>query len=218
MRVTRLLRCAAAVVVTWRLIAGVPPASAQPPIGSHSFIVTAHSYSVMDGPTNSHLETLDTDLCLPDNASTATPQPAMLLTHGFGLSKSAIEMTSAASYFARHGYVVLVYSSSDPALESLAFTSAPFAHDTTSIGVLAAHLHVSHVNGQDVFLFGKVYDVAPDGTATLIHRLIAPVRLPAAQLTVSDVVDMKLLGFAHTFAAGHAVRFEVATTDVTSTS
>ena len=27
--------------------------------------------------------------------------------------------------------------------------------------------------------FAKVYDVAPDGDGTLIHRLIAPVRVPA---------------------------------------
>ena len=53
--------------------------------------------------------------------------------------------------------------------------------------------------------------MAPDGSATLIHRLVAGVRVPAAQ--VSAPVDIKLAGFAHQFAKGHAVRLTLASTD-----
>ena len=83
-----------------------------------------------------------------------------------------------------------------------------------SVGVPSARLKLSHVNKQDVVLFGKVYDVAPDGTATLIHRLIAPFRVPTERL--GPWVDVKLLGFAHRFAAGHRIRVSFAATDATS--
>lgn len=94
------------------------------------------------------------------------------------------------------------------------FTSAPFPTDVDSVGVPSARLLLSHVAPTDLVLFGKVYDVAPDGTATLIHRLIAPCRIPSAAL--SKPVDIKLLGFAHRFAKGHRVRLTLATTDTTS--
>lgn len=102
---------------------------------------------------------------------------------------------------------------SDPPGELLAFSSAPFTRDVASVGIPTAHLHVRHLGAGDLVLFGKVYDVAPDGGATLIHRLIAPVRVPAGH---SGAVDMTLDGFAHRFDRGHAVRFEVAATDLTS--
>jgi LPXTG-motif cell wall-anchored protein len=73
---------------------------------------------------------------------------------------------------------------------------------------------MSHAAPTDLVFFGKAYDVAPDGTAELIHRLIAPVRVPAA--AVGTPVDLKLLGFAHRFAKGHAVRLTLAATDATS--
>lgn len=94
------------------------------------------------------------------------------------------------------------------------FTSQPFLRDVTSVGIPTAHLRLSHLTNPDVILFGKVYDVDAAGNATLIHRLIAPVRVFDTGLAV----DMKLLGFAHLFPAGHRVRFEVAATDLTSTS
>ena len=107
--------------------------------------------------------------------------------------------------------------------QSVSFTSPAFAVDTESVGVPSAQLRLSHVNGQDLVLFGKVFDVAPDGSTTLIHRLIAPVRVPkllvAAQLpggATNLPVEFKLLGFAHRFAAGHAVRLTLASTDSTS--
>ena len=94
------------------------------------------------------------------------------------------------------------------------FTSGALAHPLTVVGVPSARLRLSHVSTQDVVLFGKVYDVAPDGTATLIHRLIAPLRVPSARLR--PWVDVKLLGFAHRFEPGHSIRVAFAATDATS--
>jgi predicted acyl esterase len=101
----------------------------------------------------------------------------------------------------------------DPPGESVAFTSAPLRRDVVSVGIPTAHLHVTNVNRQDLILYGKLYDVAPDGSATLIHRLIAPVRVPFG---LAGTVDMTLDGIAHLFPRGDAVRFEVAATDLTS--
>lgn len=103
---------------------------------------------------------------------------------------------------------------SDPSGEAVAFTSPKFARPVVSVGVPSATLRLSHINGQDLVFFGKVFDVAPDGTATLIKRLIAPVRVPAGAVT--KPVHIQLLGFVHRFAKGHAVRLVLAATDQTS--
>jgi len=103
---------------------------------------------------------------------------------------------------------------SDPPGQAVSFTSTPFSRDTVSVGVPSAHLHIANINTQDLVFFGKVFDVAPDGSTTLIHRLIAPVRVPAAD--AGKPVDIHLLGFAHLFPKGHSVRLTIASTDQTS--
>jgi len=101
---------------------------------------------------------------------------------------------------------------SDPPGTVAAFTSTPFSSDVVSVGIPTAHLHLADANQANpgIVLYAKVYDVAPDGTATQIHRLIAPFRVPAG------TVDVFLDGFAHRFAAGHAVRLELSATDASS--
>jgi len=99
----------------------------------------------------------------------------------------------------------------DVPLESASWTSTPLRADVDSVGTPTAHVHLSHVNGQDLIVFAKVYDVAPDGSSTLVNRLVAPVRVPNADLT--KAVDIRLPAFAHRFPKGHAVRFTFAATD-----
>lgn len=103
---------------------------------------------------------------------------------------------------------------SDPPGQAASFTSAPFDRAVESVGIPRAHLNLSHINGQDLVFFGKVFDVAPDGSAELIHRLISPVRVPAG--ATDQPIDIRLLGFAHRFDTGHSVRLTLATTDLTS--
>ena len=81
-----------------------------PSVGTHAFTTADALVPVLDGPTNTHQATIDTRLYVPDNATAATPQPAILMTHGFGLSKLAGEIVSSATFLARHGYVVLTYT------------------------------------------------------------------------------------------------------------
>ena len=94
------------------------------------------------------------------------------------------------------------------------FTTPPFAKVLDAIGIPSLHVTLSHLAPTDLVMYGKVYDVAPDGSATLIHRLIAPVRIPTSAL--SKPVDIKLAGFVHRFAVGHRARLTLATTDTTS--
>jgi len=93
------------------------------------------------------------------------------------------------------------------------FDTPAFERDVDSVGIPTLRVRLSHVAPTDLVLYVKAYDVGPDG-AELINRLIAPVRIPNAAL--SEPVTIKLIGFAHRFAAGHKLRLTLATTDATS--
>lgn len=63
--------------------------------------------------------------------------------------------------------------------------------------------------GGELVLFAKLYDVAPDGTASLVHNLIAPMRIadPTKPLHVT------LPATVHRFAAGHEIRLVLGSGD-----
>ena len=67
-----------------------------PTPGTHTFTTKDAVVDVLDGPAGDHKASIDTRLYLPDNASAAKPQPAILMTHGFGLSKLAGEVVASA--------------------------------------------------------------------------------------------------------------------------
>src|SRR6476659_7011579 len=89
---------------------GAQAETVTPSRGTHGFTTTDAFVSVMDGPTNTHQASIDTRLYVPDNATAKTPQPAILMTHGFGLTKLGAEVVSEATFLASHGYVVLTYT------------------------------------------------------------------------------------------------------------
>jgi ABC-2 type transport system ATP-binding protein len=64
--------------------------------------------------------------------------------------------------------------------------------------------------GGQLVLFAKLYDVAADGTETLVHNLIAPVRVsdPAKPLHIT------LPAVVHQFQTGHAIRIMLASGDL----
>jgi hypothetical protein len=97
---------------------------------------------------------------------------------------------------------------SDPPGTFIALDTAPLTKPLDIVGDPRATLTVTTASGQDVSLFLKVFDVDALGEATLINRLVTPLR---ASSGTTHVVD--LAGFAHTFAAGHRLRLVVATTD-----
>jgi ABC-2 type transport system ATP-binding protein len=58
-------------------------------------------------------------------------------------------------------------------------------------------------------VFAKLYDVAPDGTPTLVHKLVSPVRVA----DVTRPVRIELPGLVHRVPAGHRLRLVLASTD-----
>jgi len=62
----------------------------------------------------------------------------------------------------------------------------------------------------DLVLFVRLQDVAPDGTASDINNLTAPVRIP----DVTKPFTVTLPAFVHRFAPGHRIRLVVASSSV----
>ncbi|WP_369363261.1 CocE/NonD family hydrolase [Streptomyces sp. CG4] len=101
----------------------------------------------------------------------------------------------------------------------LAWTGAPLAGNVDVVGAPQVTLKVVSPRAERVqnsadaadrlVLFAKLYDVAPDGTQTLVHRLVAPVRVP----DVTRNFTVTLPGIVHRYAAGHRLRFVVAASD-----
>ncbi|MFH8681987.1 CocE/NonD family hydrolase [Streptomyces lydicus] len=58
-------------------------------------------------------------------------------------------------------------------------------------------------------LFAKLYDVAPDGGKTLVHRLVAPARVP----DVTRRFTVELPGIVHRYGPGHRLRLVIAASD-----
>lgn len=94
------------------------------------------------------------------------------------------------------------------------FSSPVLRSAVTTVGAPTLRVRLTHTAPGDIRLFAKLYDVEPNGAATLIHRLIAPARIPAAM--AGRVVTIKLLAVAHRFLPGHRIRVQLCTTDATS--
>jgi putative CocE/NonD family hydrolase len=101
----------------------------------------------------------------------------------------------------------------------LGWTSEPLARTTDVVGAPRATLKVvspaaertqnSSDAADKLVLFAKLYDVAPDGTRTLVHRLVAPVRVP----DVTRSFTVTLPGIVHRYEKGHRLRFVIAASD-----
>ncbi|WP_309058077.1 CocE/NonD family hydrolase C-terminal non-catalytic domain-containing protein, partial [Streptomyces sp.] len=105
----------------------------------------------------------------------------------------------------------------------LGWTSAPLAGPVDLVGAPRATLRVvspvaervqhSGDAADKLVLFAKLYDVAPDGTTTLVNRLVAPVRVP----DVTRPFTVELPAVAHRYETGHRLRFVVAASDTAYT-
>ncbi|EPD67494.1 CocE/NonD family hydrolase [Streptomyces sp. HGB0020] len=107
----------------------------------------------------------------------------------------------------------------DTAGTYLAWTGAPLTRTTDVVGAPRATLRVvspaaaraqrSGDAADRLVLFAKLYDIAPDGSRTLVHRLIAPVRVP----DVTKSFTVTLPGIVHRYEKGHRLRFVIAASD-----
>ncbi|MEU9859712.1 CocE/NonD family hydrolase [Streptomyces sp. NPDC047971] len=101
----------------------------------------------------------------------------------------------------------------------LGWTSAPLSAPVDVVGSPRATLRVVSPKTERVqdsgdaadklVLFAKVYDIAPDGTKTLVNRLVAPVRVPDA----TRPFTVELPGIVHRYEAGHRLEFVIAASD-----
>lgn len=92
------------------------------------------------------------------------------------------------------------------------FDSAPLKKSLRVTGTPTAQVSVESSQG-DAVLFGKVYDVSPDGKQQqLPSQLVAPYRIPASQQ--GRPVELTLPAIDHAFDAGHRLRLVLAATDL----
>lgn len=99
-----------------------------------------------------------------------------------------------------------------------AWSTGPLSAAVVSVGVPRLRLHLTAPTvaatqasgpGARLLLFAKIYDIAPDGTRTLVHRLVSPARVA----DVTRPVTIELPGVVHRYAAGHRLQVVVAATD-----
>ncbi|WP_245177109.1 alpha/beta fold hydrolase [Geodermatophilus sp. DF01_2] len=95
-----------------------------------------------------------------------------------------------------------------------AFESEPLDEAVEVVGAPTIDLAVAAPGGSAT-LFAKLYDVAPDGTATLPAGLVAPLALTglSADPAAPTQVSVTLPGIVHRFEAGHTMRVVVSSTD-----
>ncbi|MFB7951994.1 alpha/beta fold hydrolase [Streptomyces sp. NPDC056045] len=92
------------------------------------------------------------------------------------------------------------------------FDSAPLDTPLSVTGTPTVTVDVRTDSG-DAVLFGKVYDVSPDGGQQLLpSQLVAPVRIP--QDRQGRGVRLTLPAIDHRFDAGHRLRLVLSTTDL----
>ncbi|WP_328302754.1 alpha/beta fold hydrolase [Streptomyces sp. NBC_00435] len=94
------------------------------------------------------------------------------------------------------------------------FESEPLAEETRITGTPTITLKVrSTAADGSAVLFGKVYDVGPDGRQQVLpSQLVAPVRVEDAQQ--DRTVELRLPTIDHAVEAGHRLRLVVAATDL----
>lgn len=155
----------------------------------------APSYPAVTTPQTLYLSGTDS---LVGDAGKVTPGMASLLSTAAGAPTSYTE-TSAIDQKT---------PVSDVPGTTARFETPALTEDTDVVGIPSVDLRIAapvqQTAGQvaaptELALFFKLYDVAPDGTITLTHRVISPVRF--SNLTVPVHVDLP--GTVHRFPKGH---------------
>ncbi|MEU2713493.1 CocE/NonD family hydrolase [Streptomyces sp. NPDC007205] len=92
------------------------------------------------------------------------------------------------------------------------FDSAPLTRDLQITGTPTATVHLTSTS-DDAVLFGKVYDVGPDGTQQVLPaQLVAPFRVAGAK--AGKDVTLTLPAIDHEVQKGHRLRLVLASTDL----
>ncbi|MFJ8474846.1 alpha/beta fold hydrolase [Kitasatospora sp. NPDC094011] len=97
--------------------------------------------------------------------------------------------------------------------QNAAFESAPLDKSLHLTGQPTVPVRVT-ADRPDAVLFAKLYDVGPDGKATLPQQLAAPLRVTGADADGGRTVTVRLPAVDHDFPAGHRLRLVLASTDL----
>lgn len=205
----------------------------EPDIGSFSYFrpwefdgsnvpgsyATAPSYPASDRQdwylSGSDSLTTD-DGAIVDGAATFAVAPSTPIA-GLAISGSSFSEISAVNIVSGYGEDVQPPAYDLPGLSGI-WTSEPLAEPLAVVGIptLDAQLDaptIALLQSSDptsqLVLFAKLYDVAPDGTATLMNRMVSPVRVD----DVTAPLHVQLPAMVHRFEAGHSVRLVLATSD-----
>ncbi|WP_328427560.1 CocE/NonD family hydrolase [Streptomyces sp. NBC_00443] len=93
-----------------------------------------------------------------------------------------------------------------------AFESAPVTDNLHITGSATATVHVRSTS-EDAVLFGKVYDVGPDGTQQVLpSQLVTPLRVEGAKS--GKDVTVTLPAIDHDIEKGHSLRLVLSSTDL----
>jgi ABC-2 type transport system ATP-binding protein len=91
----------------------------------------------------------------------------------------------------------------DPAGTFASFTTPPIPHSIDSVGIPQLRVDLSAVDSSsaspltEATVYTKIYDVAPNGTATLVNRIVSPARIAKSgwvTLTLPGVVTPPAIG------------------------
>ncbi|MDQ6934492.1 MAG: peptidase S15 [Actinomycetota bacterium] len=155
-----------------------------------------------------------------DNALTQTRSSMVPLTPTSPSSTYSNTSEAPTSYSETSG---LPQTATNPPKDGpgtyVAFTSAALTKDAVMVGSPRLTLHVSSPTAEasqkggmagQLVLFAKVYDVKPDGTKLLQHRLIAPLRVA----DVTKTIHLSLPAVVQKFPAGDKIQVVVAASDM----
>ncbi|MGW6590473.1 alpha/beta fold hydrolase [Streptomyces globisporus] len=93
------------------------------------------------------------------------------------------------------------------------FESAPLDTSVRVTGTPTVTVNVKADGDRDAVLFGKVYDVSPDGRQQVLpHQLVAPYRITTDQQ--GKPIELALPAVDHEFDAGHRLRLVFSATDL----
>ncbi|MGW6711692.1 MULTISPECIES: alpha/beta fold hydrolase [Streptomyces] len=93
------------------------------------------------------------------------------------------------------------------------FESAPLDTSVRVTGTPTVTVNVKADGDRDAVLFGKVYDVSPDGRQQVLpHQLVAPYRITPDQQ--GKPIELALPAVDHEFDAGHRLRLVFSATDL----
>ncbi|MBA3523701.1 MAG: alpha/beta fold hydrolase [Geodermatophilaceae bacterium] len=94
------------------------------------------------------------------------------------------------------------------------FDSGAISMPLALVGSPTLSVRVASTTGEAV-LFGKIYDVAPDGEETLVQSLVSPLMLTGLPATLAEAqpTTLSLPPIAKSFDTGHLIRVVLASTD-----